>query len=320
MLFKRKSKNRRLEREFLLDVKLRSAQIRANRIRFAGLVFSSLFALIFCGVILWRGGEWLLNRCLYENDAFRIRHVQVQTDGVIATNHIQRWTMLKSTQNLLALDLAKVKRDLELVPLVQSASVERVLPHTLRIRVEERAPVAQVPMVQAKPGGGYEQMIYHVDASGFIFHPLDPRLRARPGDMPDEQLPTISGVDARELRAGRPVHSEQFVAALELIRKFGHSTMLDYADLLRIDLSTPDVLHVYTAQGSEVFFGLNNFDQQLHRWRLVYDQSLRWGKAISSLDLSVANNAPLRLVEATPSTVPRVKTVKPSTRTKKKNV
>jgi hypothetical protein len=89
---------------------------------------------------------------------------------------------------------------------------------------------------------------------------------------------------------------------------------------LRIDLSTPDVLHVYTAQGSEVFFGLTNFEQQLHRWRLVYDQSLRWGKAISSLDLSVANNVPLRLVEATPTTTSRPKIVKPTSRAKKKNV
>jgi len=253
-------------------------------------------------------------------DAFKIRQVEVQTDGVIASDHIRRWAMIKPNQNLLALDLAKVKRDLELVPLIQSASVERILPNALKIRVSEREPVAQIPMMQLKAGGGYEQVLYHVDNSGFIFHPLDPRLRAKSAGSSAQQLPVISGVDARELRAGCRVEAEQIRAALELIRQFDRSSMFGYVDLLRMDLSIPEILHLYTAQGSEVFFALENFDRQLHRWRLVYDQSQRWGKAIGSLDLSVANNAPLRLVEATPSTTPRLKNVKPSSRGKKKNV
>ena len=42
---------------------------------------------------------------------------------------------IKPGDNLLALDLAKVKRDLEMTPLIESASVERVFPHGLRILV-----------------------------------------------------------------------------------------------------------------------------------------------------------------------------------------
>lgn len=316
--FKRKPKNRRLEREFLLDVKLRSQQVQATRFRFIGIISGILFGLLFTGFVLWRGGEWLLDRFLYGNEAFTIRQVEVQTDGVIGLEHIRRWAMIKPGQNLLALDLTKVKRDLELVPLVRSASVERTLPNTLRIRVEEREPVAQVPMMQLKPGGGYEQVLYHIDDSGFVFHPLDPRLRSKP---PDNMvaLTIISGVDARELRVGRRVEADQIKAALQLINEFDHSPMFGLADLLRIDVSTPEILHVYTAQGSEIYFSLENFPQQLNRWRLVYNQSLRWGKAIGSLDLSVANNAPLKLVEATPSTTARPKNAKPA-RAKKKNV
>jgi cell division septal protein FtsQ len=314
MLFKRKPKNRRLRREFLLDVKLRSQQVQATRFRWAGITFGVLFGVVFAGLVLWRGGEWLLDRFVYGNEAFTIRQVQVQNEGVIAPEFIRRWAMLKPGQNLLALDLAKVKRDLELVPLIQSASVERVLPNTLKIRVDEREPVAQVPMMQLKAGGGYEQVIYHVDQSGFVFHPLDPRLRAKPPESVD-QLPVISGVDARELRAGRPVDSEQIKAVLELIHQFDHSPMLGFVDLLRIDVSTPEILHLYTTQGSEIFFSLNNVPQQLRRWRLVYDQTLRWNKAIGSLDLSVENNAPLRLVEATPGTAPRSRNQRAPSRT-----
>ncbi|MFN7138453.1 MAG: cell division protein FtsQ/DivIB [Limisphaerales bacterium] len=317
--FKSKPRNRRREREHLLDVKLRSQQLRAARFRFAGIACTFLFVALTVGFVLWRGGEYLLNRFVYENEAFTIRQVEVQTDGVIDPMHIRSWAMLQRNQNLLALDLAKVKRDLELVPVLREASVERVLPNTLKINVSERTAVAQIPTLRLKPGGGYEQIIYHIDESGFVFHPLDPRLRARPLDPVQEQLPIISGVDARELRPGRRVDSRQLLGALQMLVEFEHSSMFGFVEVQRVDLGVPEILHVYTMQGSEIFFALENYDQQLRRWRLVYDQTQRWGKAIGSLDLSIANNLPLKLVEVTPGNTTQPKSNK-TPRTRKKNV
>src|SRR4051812_28028837 len=116
MWFKRKQKNRRFDRPKLLDVKLRSSQTRAARFRLAGLGLSISFALIVILFVLWRGGEWVLNVLIYENEAFAIQQIEVQTDGVIASENFRRWSTVKPGQNLLALDLMRVKRDLELVP------------------------------------------------------------------------------------------------------------------------------------------------------------------------------------------------------------
>lgn len=59
---------------------------------------------------------------------------------------------MKVDHNLFALDLARIKRDLELAPAIQSAAVERVLPHTLKIRVTEREPVAQIVVPSLRAG------------------------------------------------------------------------------------------------------------------------------------------------------------------------
>ncbi len=319
MWLKRKKRNRRLEREHLIDVKLRSQQLRAARLRFAGIACSVLLCLVLTTLLVWRGGEWLLNRFIYENDAFAIREIEITTDGVIAPEHLRRWTLIKPNQNLLALDLARVKRDLELVPVIHSASVERILPNTLRIRVVEREPVAQVKSVRLQAGGGYEQVVYHLDEHGVVFRPLDPRLRSRPPEFSHDHLAVISGIDARELREGRKVDSEQILGALGLILEFDRSPMFGIVELSRIDVAAPDILHIYTAQGSEVFFSLGDCAQQLHRWRLVHDRTQRWNKAIASLDLSISNNLPLRLAESTPSSSRPPLNPKP-TRTKKKNV
>ena len=319
MWFKRKPKNRRFDRPQLLDVKLRSSQTRAARFRLAGLGLSISFSLVVLLFVLWRGGEWVLDRLIYENDAFAIQQIEVQTDGVIAPEHFRRWATVKTGQNLLALDLARVKRDLELVPWIQSTAIERVLPRTLCLRINEREPVAQVIAMQAGAGGGYEQVVYHLDETGFVMLPLDPRLRATPPVIQNEALPTISGVSASDLRPGRRVDSVQVRAALELISKFDYSPMAGLAELQRINVTTPEILEVYTSQGSQIIFSLNPFEQQLRRWHLVYDQYQKQGKAIAMLDLSIANNVPLRLVEAGPVPLVPTKIVKPP-RNRKKNV
>nr|AIA10771.1 POTRA domain, FtsQ-type [uncultured bacterium] len=262
--FKSKPRNRRRERDHLLDVKLRSQQLRGARFRFAGIACTFLFIATLVVFVIWRGGEFLLDRFLYENESFTIQNIQVKTDGVLDIARIQGWAMIKPKQNLLSLDLVKVKRDLELLPVLREASVERILPNTLNITVYERTPIAQIPTLRLRQGGGYEQVIYHIDESGFIFPPLDPRFRAKPVETTPEQLPIISGVDARELRPGRKVESRQLLGTLLLINEFEHSTMVGLTEMQRIDLSIPEVLNVYTTQGSEISFSLEQFDQQMH--------------------------------------------------------
>src|SRR5258706_14764987 len=133
--FGRKPKNRRLGSEHVLDVKLRSDEVRATRMRYAGIGLGLAFVTVFCFYAVWRAGSWALYRLVYENDAFAVQEIEVQTDGVIAPDALRRWAGVKPGENLLALDLARVKRDLELVSRVRSVAVERLLPHTLRLRV-----------------------------------------------------------------------------------------------------------------------------------------------------------------------------------------
>ena len=316
MWFKRKTKNRRLRREYVLDVKLRSSQVHATRIRTGALALSALFLTVLCVYVLWRAGGWAMDQLLYENKAFAIQEVDVRTDGVIVADQLRRWTGVRAGQNLLALDLARVKRNLELVPLVQSVSVERVLPHTLKVRVVEREPIAQVNVARPAANGEMEAGVYHLDVDGWVMPPLDPRQRAMPPSQPAEQLPVIVGIDGSKLQVGRRIDAIQVRAALELIGAFERSPMVD---LKRIDVSSLEVLVVTTDKGSEVTFGLTDLEQQLRRWREIHEAGQKIGKVIATLDLAVTNNVPARWLEA--SAVPQntPKSPKPL-RTRKNNV
>jgi outer membrane protein assembly factor BamA len=141
---------------------------------------------------LWLGGAWVLNRMVYQNAAFAIRAIEVQTDGVISPDTLRRWANVRPGQNLLALDLARVKRDLQMSPSLATVTVERILPKTLRIRVTEREPVLQVSVPKTNPQGGLDATIFHLDAEGVVMFPIDPRQRTKPFLQPDEALPVCS--------------------------------------------------------------------------------------------------------------------------------
>ena len=319
MWFRRKRKNRRLGRQELLDVKLRSSQVRAVRTRRTALGLGALFAAVFGLYLLYRVGEWGLNRLVYENQAFAIQELDVQTDGVISVDQLRRWAGVKLGVNLLALDLARVRRDLELVPLVQSVSVERVLPHTLRIRITEREPIAQVNVPRLRRAGGLELSVYHLDRNGWVVLPLDPRQRAVPLGEAQDVLPVISGVKPHALQAGRRLRAPQVQAALRFLAAFEQSPMAGFVDIRQVDVSVPEVLVVTTEQGSEVTFGLTGFEQSLRRWYAVFELGQKTGSAIATLDLAVTNNTPLRWIEAD-ATPPALQEAPKTIRPKKRHV
>ena len=321
MWFKREqNKNRRLYRHNVLDVKLRSDQVRASRLRLLLFLFLAIIGPFFGLYLLWRIGEVALNAFVYENSDFAIQQIDVKTDGVIAPDQLRRWTGVKPGANLIALDLAAVKRNLELVSVIDSVSVERVLPRTLKIRVTEREPIAQVNVPRADAGGGIAVSVFQLDAGGMVMQLLDPRLCTVPLAQMKADLPVISGLNAFQLQPGRRVELPAVQAALKLVAAFDRSPMAGLVDLRRVDVSAPGVLVATTGQGSEITFGPGNFDQQLRRWRQIYDLGFSQQKAIASADLAVMNNVPVRWMMA--STAPAAvtpKAVKP-VKNRRKNV
>jgi cell division septal protein FtsQ len=297
MWFKREQKNRRLNRGHLLDVKVRSDQVRATRTRLAAIASGVLFGTVFGLYLFWRTGEWALDKFVYENSEFAIQNIQVQTDGVIAPDQLRRWSGVKPGANLIALDLASVKRNLELVSMIDSVSVERILPRTLKIRVTERKPVAQVNVPRAVASGEIAVSVFQLSADGFMMQPLDPRLCVVPLSQINGQLPVITGLNVYQLQPGRRVESPQMQAALQLIGAFNHSPMAGLVDLRRIDVSSPQVIVATTGQGSEITFGLDNLEQQLRRWRGIYDLGQSKNKIIASADLAVTDNIPVLWME-----------------------
>lgn len=318
MLFKRKRRNRRHTRDYVLDVKLSASQRRQSRLRRITLFLATSVLLLTTFFVAWRGGEALIRKFVYENHAFAIQKLEVETDGVLSVEQLRTWAGVKAHENLLALDLARVERDLKLVPAIDNVLVERVLPKTLRIRVTEREPIAQVNFSQLRGSGSYEQGIYTLDVNGFFMFPIAPGQRSSPTQQTND-LPIIVGIPALDIRPSRQVELAQARSALSLIDSFTRSPMAGLVDIKQVNVATPGVLVLTTEQGNELTFSLNDFEGQLRRWRVVHDYAQRAGKHVNALDLAVANNTPMLWTDAAGVTPTPPKPLK-ATRYKKKHV
>ena len=302
----------------VLDVHLRSSRVRAARLRLATVATAVFLAVGLSLYLLWAAGQWALDRFVYENPSFAIQQIEVVTDGVISAEQIRRWSGVKSGDNLLAVDLTRVKRNLEMVDGIKSGSVERILPGTLRVRIAEREPVAQINVPHPRPGGGIEVVVYQIDADGCVMLPLDPRQRAVPLRTEDP-LPVLSGVSLGDLQPGRKIETPQTQAALRLLAAFESSPMASLVEIKRIDIAAREVIEVTTGQGSDITFAPDNFDQQLNRWQAVHEWGLKASKVIATLDLAVPNNVPARWLEASSVPPPSARPLKPQ-RARKSNV
>jgi cell division protein FtsQ len=199
---------------------------------------------------------------LYSPQMLLLKPDQIELNG----NHIvNREAVLQEfvhdrNRSVLRIPLDTRRSEIEQIPWVESATVQRILPNRLRVEVTERTPIAFVR------NGGELNLI---DAHGVI---LD-----RPQGE-DLLFPIVSGVSEdlpREQREKRMQTYQEFLKDAELV-KAGSSDRVS-----EVDLSNPrDLRVVMTGLASEdnsqavtIHFGSNDFR---NKYRMLVDNFAQW--------------------------------------------
>ena len=299
MALRAKRRNSKSGRKKLLSVKVQSQQARRERLRWLRSLSALVVAVAGIIAVCWQGGAFARNQLVYENESFSVRQLDYRTDGIISIGQLQKWAGVRAGDNLLRLDLLRIKRDIELAPRVKAASVERFLPDTLQVRVAERVPMAQVWAWQRDGAGvtDYDCVRLQLDETGHVMSPIDGRSVVAPEKQAEWSLPVVSGIDLKKLKSltpGRPAGLPKLRAVLGLIGEFRRSPLAGVVDLRVIDLSQPRILRVTTGDGGQVDLSTERLARQLNRWARIRAHGQKFGLAIETVDLSVTNNVPVR--------------------------
>jgi cell division protein FtsQ len=313
-------KSKKFARQWKLEVRSRSKPLQAVRLRMAAGALAISAGVVLCLMVCWKGGEYLVERYVYTNPALGVQRITISTDGIIPAERIRAWVNVKPGQNLLSLDLSRIKRDLELVPLIGSVAVERVLPSELVVNVRERQPIARIHVFAPRAADGLlERSAIFLDEEGVVIPEFLRDLNSTAFEQATRFLPVITGVGDTSFRPGHKVPSQQILAALKWIKTFESSGMTGQVDVREIDISSPSAVLVTTEQGNEIAFAYHDFEGQIVRWRRIQDFARQNNQILASLDLVVTNYVPVvwaELTNAAPAAV-RAPEVSPY---KRKNV
>ncbi len=136
-------------------------RLRARLRRFRPLLYAAaVTALVGTGV-------WLL----WFSSALEIREVEVTGNGTLSAARVEKVARAPLGEPLISVDLDAMEQRVEAIASVRSASVSRAWPHTVRIDVVERVPVAVVSR-----GVGLQA----VDEDGYLFGSY----ASEPNDLP----------------------------------------------------------------------------------------------------------------------------------------
>ena len=300
-LFKGNKNARKKEKRESLSVKKRGGEERARKVRFVASLFGFSLSLFLLVLIGWKGVNFVMREAVYKNPRLAIERIDIETDGVLATEKIREWARVKTGDNLLALDLSRLKRDLELHPLIESAAAEKILPRQLRITIVERKPLAVVYLYHSgktQIQNGLDRV--YIDGAGMVIPPLPTSERNPAADPNPSALPALTGFNPRDLRPGAYVDSPQIRSALELLTEFERSPVASMIEFRSIDLSSPHTLAASVDPETEITFSPDNFARQLARLQTTLEFARRQNRMLASLDLAVGNYVPARWIE--PST------------------
>jgi cell division septal protein FtsQ len=216
----------------------------------------------------------------------------VDDDGVLTPARVVQFAGVRVGENLLSINLDRVRSNLEMLPLVRAVEVRRMQPDRLFIRVAERTAVARLRVATREMG----DETFYIDRAGFVMKAI----RLPDGTVLQPQtprpVPVLAGVTLADARVGRQVESEQIYRALELLDKLDQAVAGSLLEVEQIDLSKPRHLVLTTRQRTTVKVDVEDFPQQLRRLGVI----LRWAqqrqKSVQVVDLTVNRGVPVTFV------------------------
>ncbi len=230
------------------------------------------------------GMDVILGTLLYRNPDFTLRRFQIEQQGTIGKGELVNAAGVKIGQNLLHLSLDEVAANLQRLPNVAAVRIERRLPDTLYVFVEERRPVA---LICPTPSAGttLAQPTYYIDGRGFVLKP-------KPGEKL-MSLPIIRGISSDEVVEGERSHNPEIRSILAFLQAVPLAQVRDGLDFSAIRIEGPGRFLISTPRGGKIRFRACQLDEQFGRLNVIFTYAENHGRFVHTVDLTPERNVPV---------------------------
>jgi cell division septal protein FtsQ len=223
-------------------------------------------------------------------DSKPLAEIRFQSNGVLSEAWLSRQVRVKNGTRLIEVDIHGIKTKLEAVGQVASASVQRELPDTLRIRLVEHKPVLRL-VIENVLG---QKELKLVSRNGTVFSGIDQELKQLrtlpylgPHRYPDGSYLPLRGIEkvAQLLDICREDYPEEY-ALWDVVLLTHYSG----------EAGLPgEVIELRAEEGDQtarlIFGGSLDFKMQLDRLRHIREVAQGLGDRLQRVDLSLRDAA-----------------------------
>jgi cell division protein FtsQ len=247
-----------------------------------------LAMIVAVGAGLHFGIAFMLDRVLYTNPRYRLSKIEIEPRGHFTEGQIRQQAGLEPGQNLWSLNLRQITRDVEKLPYVSNAKVERHFPDAVTILIHERVPVVKIVGLNIDLD---TRETFYLDRDGVVLKPRE--------DDSAPAMPEVIGLTSAEteFEPGMKLEQSSLTRALQILDEIDHSRLHTSISIRTIDLSNPLSITMSTRQDMSVTFRLDYIDQQLQRLMQILDRPEFQQRAISSVDLTPDSNVPVTFAQ-----------------------
>ena len=207
------------------------------------------FSLYLC---LLTAGLFALNlgrSFLMTSPFFVLSNVMLEGNKKISKNDLLKRTGIKDDTNIFSLDIDDAGKDIADMPWVKTVAIEREFPNKLRIKIEEREPLALIKLDD----------LYYVDAESNVFAKAD----AETG----WDFPIVAGINRKSLLKGRRDTFRKLDKGLKFLKSIkDRDGIFSWASISEIIVDKKGGLTLYTiGSGIPVYLGKAGFEKRLVR-------------------------------------------------------
>lgn len=243
---------------------------------------TGLIVLICLGTLL----KITVREAFLKNPQFSLKQVVVRTEGPVTAQKIVRTSALTHGMNLLMVNMREIQGRIMTLPQVRSVKITRDYEGRLTLEVKQRQPVAwlecpKLGMTARQPDTGY-----FIDAEGVTF-PCEVVTDAYAA------LPSIRHEALVQNHPGAALTDLPVKSALTLLKELQQRSEQGAPEVRVIQLEKAWSMAAIMADGSRVFFGTDDLDEQLARLDRIWLEARHREWKIDTLNLLVQKNMPI---------------------------
>lgn len=233
-------------------------------------IFFILILVSFCG--------FQLIAYIKQSDYFNVKEINISETHFLSEKYIVKLISVAPGMNIFKIDIEKISKTLVNEPSIKKIKVERRLPKTININIQERMPFAVLISTEK----------YLLDDDGFIVKKIDFKKDTK-------GYPLIKGIKKIKYNIGDRVASERFLKGLEVLKNLANSGLYDLRDIFFVDMSDMRRISIKMTNGTRLNLDANNIENEVSRLKTISKLLKKDKRRIEYVDLSFRKKVVVKL-------------------------